>query len=514
MKRLFATILAILVAASVFTYKTLPGAAGDKPVLYWVTDANPARTEQIRTFKKWLRNTYPEAPDITILVDTANASPEKILIQGVSGVCGDLIDHSGGAAMRFRKSVGILEDLTEDALKMGFDVSKTFPAIVPEIVSPVKVTDANGKVAYESRQFSFPCNVTSEMLWVNREAFEKIGLEVPSQRWTVEEFERVGREFVVRSNPPNQVQRVFFITDMLPDAIANSSGGSFFNETETASVVNGKPMIDAFNLRYKWTYESPRLIPTASERNSFSASSGYGGAGLAMFAQGNFALVSGGRYLLIQFRKISEERVAAGGRPLQLAVSEFPHWQMPVNRTFTRATAIYAGGKHKDLAKYFLAFLASADYNMNIVNDADALSPNPEFSELEAYKRPKDHPEEWGCHEVFSDSMKTIAVPAESSPFVIDDVVNRLYLKAQEYHLNNLKTADQALADLEVEIDAEIKRSLSEDPDLVPLYAERCRVQKDIDALRAKGEKVPVSWISNPYLKRWYQFNGWADMDK
>lgn len=514
MKKLFTILFIILIVASVFTYRTLPGAIKDKPVLYWVTDANPARTEQIRTFKKWLHRTYPEVPEIEILVDTANAAPEKILIQAVSGVCGDLIDHTDGSSMRFRKSVGILDDLTDEAKAMGFDLSKTFPAIVSEVSTPVKMVGPDGKVTYETRQFAFPCNVFSDMMWVNPEAFEKVGMAVPARRWSVDDFERIGREFVMRSNASNKTQRVFFVADMEPEYLARSAGGSLFNETETAPTVNSPAMVNAFMLRYKWTYQNPRLLPTASERNSFSANSGYGGAGLAMFAQGNYGLVSGGRYLLIQFRKITEERLATGMGPLRLAVSEFPHWEMPIAKAGARATAVFSGGKNRDLAKYFMAFLASEDYNMNIVEDADALPPNPKFVELEAFKRPKNHPEEWGCHEAFSESMDTIAVPAESSPFVIDEVVTRLFKKAQDYHLNNRKTAEESLAELDDLIRDEIKRSLEEDADLRPLYEERCRVQEKINALRAKGEKVPISWIINPYLKHWYQFKGWADMDK
>ncbi len=273
-------------------------------------------------------------------------------------------------------------------------------------------------------------------------------------------------------------------------------------------------MVDAFNLRHRWTFESPRLLPTSSERSSFSASSGYGGAGLAMFAQGNYALIYGGRYLLIQFRKISDERIAAGGRAMDLSVSEMPHWTMPVSRTFTRATAIYAGGQRKELAKYFLAFLASEEYNRNIVADGDSLPPDPRYSRLEAFRQPKERPDEWGVHAALAETMETIAVPAESSPFVIDDVVARLLEKAQDYHINNLKTAEEALADLEREMAAEIRRSLDEDPDLLPLYEVRLATQAKIDDLRARGEKVPLSWISNPQHRRWYVFNGWADEEK
>lgn len=59
MKQLFTTILALLVLASLYTWRTLPGSAGDAPVLYWATDANPARAEQIRTFKQWLARLIP-----------------------------------------------------------------------------------------------------------------------------------------------------------------------------------------------------------------------------------------------------------------------------------------------------------------------------------------------------------------------------------------------------------------------------------------------------------------------
>ncbi len=514
MKKLFGVILFLLVMASILTYRTLPGVSGDHPVLYWVTDPNPARVEQIRTFATWLRTTHPDAPHIEISVDAANSRPEKVLVQGVSGVLGDLIDHTGGPNLRFRKSVGLLDDITDAALARGFDVSQTFPAIASELQAPVKVVDEDGRTRYEMRQYAFPCNVTAAMLWVNQEAFERIDLDLPTRRWTIDEFERIGREFVVRSNPPGQIQRYFFIAGIDPIALARTAGGSIFNETETAPRVNSPVVAEAMHLRHKWTFEHPRLIPTASERNSFSASSGYGGAGLALFAEGNYALLTGGRYLLIQFRKISEERVAAGGRPMAFAVSEFPHHEMPLAAVSTRATAVYAGGRQKDLALYFMEFLASEAYNMNIVMDADALPPNPKYLELEAFKRPRDYPEEWGNHEAFSEAIQTIGVANESSPFVVDDVVSRLMSRANEYHINNLKTAEQALAELEHELRAEIQRSLAEDADLREFYDQRLVVQARIDALREAGETVPLSWISNPFLRKWYQHNGWANANE
>jgi ABC-type glycerol-3-phosphate transport system substrate-binding protein len=495
MKTLFAILLAILVAAAIYTERSLPDAQTAVPVLYWVTDANPARTEQIRTFRQWLkRNGHP---DIELRVDTVNSAPEKVVVQGVSGVCADLVDHSGGGSMRFRQAVGIIEDITDDAKRLGFDVSKTYPVMEPELT-------VNG------RQFAFPCNVTCDLLWVNREVFTKVGMDPPPRRWTLEEFERCGKELVAKANDPGKLQRVFFISDVNVDGLARSMGSSTFNETQTACVISNEAYRKAMALRYTWTYKD-HLIPTASEQGSFSTMAGYGGSGWALFGRGNYAMVAGGRYLLIQFRTFSDERREEGKPPMSLSVSEYPHGGMPYSPAFTRATAVYAAGPRKDLSKLFMAFLASEDYNMNIVNDADSLPPNPAFTRIPEFLRPADYPEEWGCHEAFAESMGTIAVPAEFSPFVLDVVVETIQKEESDKYMNDKLTLDETLAQMQARINDEIARSLVEDAAKRPLHAQGVARQKEIDALRAANQPVPLSWITNPYLRRWYQFKGWAD---
>ena len=90
-------------------------------------------------------------------------------------------------------------------------------------------------------------------------------------------------------------------------------------------------------------------------------------------------------------------------------------------------------------------------------------------------------------------------------------IVRALAAAGHDVDFTFRSSAEQALADLEREMAAEIRRSLDEDPDLLPLYEARLAAQAEIDALRARGAKVPLSLISNPYHRRWYVFNGWAD---
>lgn len=499
MKTLFGIILAVLILAAFFTWRSLPGEQSDVPILYWVTDPNPARVEQIRTFRQWLKkNNYP---DIEVRVDTVNTSSEKILVQGVSGVCGDLLDHTGGANMRFRQAVGLLEDITVPALEMGFDLSKTYASLKDEL-------------SIDGRQYGFPCNLSSDALWVNLEAFESVGMDAPPRRWTIENFERIGREFVERKRreTPGTLQRYFFVTAVDVMVLARTMGGAIYNETQSACVIDSEPYRRALGLRYKWTYED-HLIPTASERGTFSAGAGYGGSNFALFSQGYFALCASGRWALIQFRRFSDDRREAGREPLKLGVSEWPYGSFPCSAAYTRATAVYAGGKNKEYAKYFMAYLTSEEYNMNIVNDADGLPPNPVYTKTEEYRKPKDRPEEWGVHEAFADIMEDLGVSPEFSPFVLDSVASRFINETTDKYMNDKMSLAEATANMQRLVNEEIQRSLKEEPAKKPLYEERLTLQQKINGLRAEGKKVPLSWITNPYWRKWYTHHNLADED-
>lgn len=495
MKTLFAIVLAALAAATFVTVRSLPDSRSDVPILYWVTDANPARVEQIRTFRKWLRK--HGHPEFEVRVDTVNVAPEKVVVQGVSGVCGDIIDHTGGASMRFREAVGILDDVTDSGRELGFDPAQTYAAMEPELTS-------NG------RQYSFPCNVTADLYWINLEVFERLGLPPPPRRWTVDEFERLGREAVSRANAAGGRRRFFFAPTVDVTVLFHSLGAGVFNETQSACTLDDPRVVQAYAKRRQWTYVD-HLMPTTEELSNFATEGGYGGASFQLFNAGNYALLNCGRYALIQLRRFSEERIAAGNPPLKLAVSELPYYEMPNASAFTRASAVYRGGKHRDLARLFLAYLASEDYNMNIVNDADALPPSPKFTETEAYKRPPKYPNEWGCHEPFAEAAMTIAIAPEFSPFVLDAVSSRIQLQTSDKYMNDRLTAEEACREMTERTEDEIQRSLREQPGLVPLYEQRKALQARIEQLRAEGKPVPLSWITSPFHRKWYQFKGWAD---
>src|SRR5438128_2004415 len=49
-------------------------------------------------------------------------------------------------------------------------------------------------------QYLFPCNVSVDMYIVNRGALKRFKQPIPSSRWTIEEFEKMGQAFVEVAN--------------------------------------------------------------------------------------------------------------------------------------------------------------------------------------------------------------------------------------------------------------------------------------------------------------------------
>lgn len=562
MKYIFLAVFAALVVASLVTNAYMPDHGGGVPLIYWVTDANPARVDQIRLFHLWqlknghfdthdmktpadartflgklsepLRKAIVESqPDLAKVlaasgsetggvqfplvvrtpkgearVDSANSDQSKRIIQGVSGVGGDVMDMWSGGGMRFFDSMAMIMDVTDDAKRLGFGLDQTYPALDNELTI---------KTAKGVRQFQFPCNVVASMLIVNKEAFARFGQPLPPRRWTLDEFEARGKAYVEAANKPGERRKFFFAEGLPTDILRRSVGAGDFNETGTRCTIDGPGNADVYARIKKWT-EVDHILPSGSDRESFSTESGYGGAGPQLFNNGNYAMTFTGRYLLIQFRKFNIDRVRAGRPPMQLGVSELPNGGFPNTNLGTRAAAVYAGTPNPEVAKLFLSFLASEDYNMQIVRDADSLPPNPKYTFNEEYLHPKTdvalgiYPDsEDDLHKPFADVALTLGIGSSYSPFILQATFQRIEDRHRQAMYNNQMTAEQAVKAMARDVNDEILRIANESSKLRAEYDRLLGVQKQIDDLRAAGKKVPLSLIVDPFHRAYYQFKGYAE---
>jgi multiple sugar transport system substrate-binding protein len=502
MKYLFLIALIVLLAAGAATVMTEPDLRSDVPVIYWATDLSSARFRQVDLFHQWLideGHTTPEGkPIVELRLDLiGRADNSKKLIQSVAGVASDVMDCSIGQM----HALGVLEDVTDQAHAYGFDTSKTYAALETELVK-------------DGRQYGFPCNVSIICFWVNTERFEELGIEPPPSEWDYETFERIGRDFVSKANVPGERQTVFFCDSatgwrayvFLVNMI-RSRGLTVFNETMTRCTLDDERFAGALTKMRQWVYDD-HLMPSAAEEASISGESGFSGASLSLFYTGRYGMIFNGRWSLIRLREFD--------RPMRLSVSGFPTSPggFPNNLIGARAAAVYKGSKHKDLAALFLSFLASEPYNMQIVLDADALPPNPAFAEMDIYRRPPAYPNEWGTHQAFSDTARQQGIANDESPFVSVVTVSRLIGEGRDKVLTDppMATAEAAAAGAAKAINDEIELSLKASHSRRVLYQTLCKTQDEIDLRRARGEKVPLEWITNPFYRRYYVQMGWAEM--
>ena len=140
MKYIFICCLVILTTGSIVTVMMRPSVQSHKPILYWVTDPNPTRTKQVEVFEKWLDENYGDELQhkygfrtFELKIDSANSDLAKKVIQGVSGVGGDIMDITSSREMTYFVSMGLLKDISSGAQHFGFIQENTYPNLKTEI---------------------------------------------------------------------------------------------------------------------------------------------------------------------------------------------------------------------------------------------------------------------------------------------------------------------------------------------------------------------------------------------
>ena len=540
MKFLFPVIAVVLCLAGVGTYLSFPDTASPIPVLYWTTGPNPTRVRTVEVFHEWLitrghgqrhelttmeqlrafrdrpwtdeqrraiASANPEGakvwaagttaadlplsvtvPAFELRVDAGTHDMRKRVVQGVSGVASAIFSTSG-PNIDYMQQIGMLADVTEAARELGFSLDATYPGL-----KPIMFVDG--------RQYAFPSNVTTLSYLVNAEVFEDVGMDPPPVRWTVEQFERIGKELIARANQgPRQT---VFMADRAPPLFHRVFGVSMFNETMTRSTLDDPRVVASLAVEHKWTHVD-HLLPTAAEISSFDVEGGMRGGLFQLVHDGHLGMFNTGRWALIELRRMG------GDVPLRFA--ELPHAGFACSLLTGHTLGVYQGSPHRDLATLFLAFLASETYSLRVIEIADSLPPRPDVVDLEQFTRPAAHPSEWSqdhsVHEAFARDARENGVAWSVSPYVSFEICARSYHDMRSRVLSNVASPEEAAAAAAAHVNREIQRSLAESPELRQRYQRRLAIQRKIDEHRAADRPVPVEWIDNPYYRELYERRGW-----
>ena len=482
MKYLFAIILTILLAATGLNHWSQPEVRSEKPILYWVTNANEVRERQVEVFYEWLReNGYPE---MEIRLDSSNRDISKKLIQGVSGVGADIIDM-GNDEPWLLYSTGMLTDLSDLAAKHGFVPEATWQGKRPSIV-------------IEDTQVGFPKGATVQMYFVNAGLLERVGMEPPPGQWDHATFEALGREFVKRANPPGERRTIFFADNANRRIMRRSMGLSEYNERMTRCTLDDPRSVETYRKLHRWIFED-RILPTPADLDFYAKGDTITSRN-QLFVREQFAMVTNGRFAMIQLRAHPE---------LRLTVREPPHGHFRNSLFGSASTAIYANSDKKELAAYLLEFFTSERFNMTVVEGADALPPVPNYTEIDAFRRPVRYPNEWEVHAPFADAAREIGINITVSPYVLPYVVNRIERNSWQSLISGAMTPEEAAADAAARTNRQIQENILKDRALRMRYEKDVRVQAAIDRTRAEGRPVPREWVTNPFYQKYYEHRGW-----
>lgn len=482
MKHVFVILFALCVVWSIGVYFLSPTHESELPIVHWVTDRNPVRNEQISRFIEWMDS--KNYPAVDFRLDTSNSDVSKKIIQGISGVGSDLMDLMSDQ-IRFFVSMGLLEDVTELAAELGFDTSNTYEAL-------------HEVLTVDGRQYAFPANVAVNIFIINRDQFRKLGMEPPVGGWNLEEFEQQGLEYIKKANEGLSRQLYFFAAPLTDrTALLRSLGGEMYNETLTAPTLDSKEYVQTLNLLRRWTQLG--IMPSAADTQSMATNTGYGGANYQLFNSGNYAMMDSGRHAIILLREVST---------IDLSAVLPPSGGFPNVTISARAVALYRGSKHKDLAAYFMAYLASESYNQTVVDSGDGIPPIPGIAHREGYERPNGLENEWRFHGPFAECARDIAIPLAMSPYLQTAVLTRVTRDAYEAVMADVYTAEEAAAMGQAQIEREIERTLEEHASLRADYAIWIGHQQEIDRLKAEGKKIPAKLIRNPFHLAYYREKG------
>ena len=104
----------------------------------------------------------------------------------------------------------------------------------------------------------------------------------------------------------------------------------------------------------------------------------------------------------------------------------------------------------------------------------------------------------------------TIAIGRPQCPFMPIDPTDVIKQRTLEKVLNGLASPREAAAQAGRLVNGEIARKVADSDRLRRKYEHLLEIQERIEASRAQGRQVPLSWITNPFHRRYYLHRGWA----
>lgn len=438
-------VFVVMYAYAISTLETL----GDpnRTTVAWSTDPNPARTKQVGVFETL-------NPDLEGIVDKRDAT--KIIVRCATGTGPDIVDIYDVFELATFAEAGILMDLTPFADSLGFGVDNTYGSLKEGL-------------SYEGKQYRFPCNVHANAVIYNKKILQDHGAPLPQPDWTWDDF--IESALAVRNNPSKSGQEHIplanFNSEWIYRDLLVGHGGDFFSKDGLRSRLGEEASVQAMELFRDMALKHD-IMPTSAEAKSLSSQGGWGSGGIAWFFNQQAAYIFIGRWAIVQIPVYLHRNPDLVEN---LASAQLPHvpGRSSSGVVGSRAAGINAKTKNPEAAKRFLQYLASREYSALIVEDGDALPPNPQMART-GDDLANDIIPVADFHQPFIDAVED-GVTLRMSPFIEAQIVKRWTLEAIE-EVENGADPRATITAVANEIDERIRQNLQRRPELQKKYEE------------------------------------------
>ena len=443
MKALFFGVLAGLLVFSGYMFATVPKVElhGRTPI-FWSTDLNPMRDEQVALFNQLHPNTL-------LGIDPNNGAKEKVIVQARGGVGPDVFDFWGKPSFDAYVDSGVALDLTDELKRRGIDFKKS----VWPLAYPWTIRDGH--------VYSIPANVGTDAIWFHKDLFDKAGLPYPKQSWTVPQWIEVAKKLTVK-DASGKVTQFGMLVDFggTYNLFLGSFGGKYWSHGGTKCELNSPESIACLTMVHDLLYKD-KVAPTPQDETSIASGGGWGGSAgpMAYFRRKAGAMAIGGRWWLAQLRddiKLKQYRLGS----VTLPIAKYDRF----SGNGTRAVMVNALSPHRKEALDFAMYLMQPPYNHLLNEQADALAGVKSAAYSADYaNNPRDPGQDF--HLAFRQQIEK-GFLLETSPFLGQSDFE-LYLNRQlDLVKLNMKSPADAMRDADRDITEAMHRWVDRIPGL------------------------------------------------
>jgi multiple sugar transport system substrate-binding protein len=283
--------------------------------------------EQRKALEKLVSEFEAKNPNIKIEVLTSTISFQKLSIQIAGGDAPDIFYYVTDRLPGFAEK-NILLDLTP---YMGeVDLTQYFS-------QTVESCKLNGKF------YCFPYHFSTDILFYNKDIFDKEGVFYPNESWTWQDFVDAAQKLTKKEN--NRIVQ-YGTLQPRPLLVIKSFGGECFDQDVTKCTLNSQAARDGiqFILDLDKKYNVAPSATTIKDMERMD--------GVDMFSTGRVAMLMGRTFMLSEFRKLKR---------FNWDIAPVPKGKIRYSRLAVGVMCISQTTKHPKEAWEFVKFLCGKE---------------------------------------------------------------------------------------------------------------------------------------------------------